>query len=333
MKMISIVFIIYFLVLAGWINIPSVAAVASAPSDDFVDTIGLRGNGMTTIYSDLDEAGNCVSTTCKAAETTFWEFINSTNQAPIYKNDTTLHERRLNPLITTDIGPNTYFEDPTSLFSECLDDDIQMDAVATSSGNWGRPTQAWLPSVANNGRYECNEYFCYSYDEWPSWFECPADENDEVIGGENFHYIDAGPGNSTGKWFQLEWSEMKFLCQIWIDTKGFVDRYPCGRDKRQTAPNRVLNADIQYWDESKQDWVTVGSKMDATDDWVSFCLFVFILLKSLVTTGDPTRTSFSVYLNRVLFSLNVCFQVNCVCIMLVPESILHFKLAILFSMN
>jgi hypothetical protein len=104
----------------------------------------------------------------------------------------------------------------------------------------------WNASVANNGRFECNEMFCHDEDARDNpWSLCPEDPDGEVTAGENFHYLTAPGGLSTGKWFQLEWREPTCLCQIWIDTKSFSDRCPFGRDTVQRATNRVLNADMK----------------------------------------------------------------------------------------
>ncbi|KAL3905206.1 MAG: hypothetical protein SGILL_009769, partial [Bacillariaceae sp.] len=198
---------------------------------------------------------------CKAADLAFMQSLEANRTTADHADNDV--SRFLVPVTS-----NSFFEDPATLYESCLDEDIQVKAVATSSGNWGRPREAFSPSNANNGRFQCNETTCYDSEALPSWFRCPRDDTGGIVsGGENFHYIEAGPGVTTGKWFELAWEEPQCLCQIWIDTKAFLDRYPCGRGTMQHAPNRVLNADIQYWNDDARSWVTVGSKMDAIDDW------------------------------------------------------------------
>jgi len=274
-----------------------------APYCDAAVTVGeelfdssLRRGGLIL---DDDETGDCISDTCKAAEASFMEMLVAMEEGSDSRNGTS---RQLNPAA---LVPGTYFEDPTSLFQGCLDDNVQVNAVASSSSSWRQPDEAWLASIANNGRYECNEMYCHDYDAWPAWFACPEDEDGIQTGGENFHFIQAGPGVATGKYFELEWEEAQCLCQIWIDTKAFLERYPCGRDKRQTAPNRVLNADIQYWDSEQSDWVTVGSKMDANDDWgFVFPECVTSNKLRLFNVGTGEDTSFQAR-NPILYELKV----------------------------
>jgi hypothetical protein len=173
--------------------------------------------------NDFDEAGNCISDACQAADLAFVESIQAARRNA---NDTTNHTSRL--LIP--MASASFFEGSSSLFQSCLDVDIYVQAVASSSGNWGRPAEAWLLSVTKNGRYPSNELFCHDNDSRLSWFPCPPDVNGDTTDGENYHYIDAGHGVVTGAWFKLEWSEPQCLCRIWIDTKGFIKWYPCGQD-------------------------------------------------------------------------------------------------------
>jgi hypothetical protein len=73
---------------------------------------------------EFDDAGNCISLACQEAEAAFLDLLDSTATTTSVWNKTS---RLLVPL-----GPNTFFEDPSTLFEGCVEGDMQVKAVATS---------------------------------------------------------------------------------------------------------------------------------------------------------------------------------------------------------
>lgn len=247
---------------------------------DDVAATNLRRIELDSSAMDFDEAGNYIPYLHVAK-----------------RMEDAEENRRLNPVFGHD--------EP---IEGCVDGNIQTAATATSSGNGGVSRyfgDIFEAPVANNGLYQCEEEYCHSYES--SWYPCS--ETGEIV-GENYHYIEAGPGTSTGKWFLLEWPEPQCLCQIWVDTKNADTTTPCtgplgGDTGKQVAPNRVLNADIQYWDEESSTWITAGSVMDASDDWG----FVFPECVSstklrLFNVGTGSDTTFQAR-NPILYELKV----------------------------